>query len=322
MPKSRVIVCGATGFIGRNAAEHLAKRDDLEVIAVCHDRPRFEHPGLCWVEGDLTSPRDVERLVADADVIVQAAATTSGARDIVSRPQFHVTDNAVMNSLLFRAAFEHKVRHVIFFSCTVMLQSGPDQLTEDDFDANADIHPNYFGVGWTKVYLEKMCEFYSRSGSTKFTAIRHSNVYGPHDKFDLERSHVMGASVTKVLSATGGTVTVWGAGSEARDVLYVADLVELVERVIDRQQSPFELYNAGLGRAVTINELVQSIIDASGRGLSIEHDLTRPSIQTSLCLDTAKAKSQLGWAPKVSLADGIRRTIDWWRENPPAAPSA
>ena len=163
-----------------------------------------------------------------------------------------------------------------------------------------------------------MCEFYSRFGKTIFTAIRHSNIYGPHDKFDLERSHVLGASVTKVLTAVDGTVTIWGSGEEARDLLYISDLVDLVEKIVDLQKTPYELYNAGSGDAVSINNLVQTIIDASGRTLSIEHDLEKPSINTSLCLDTTKVRQQLGWAPKVSIAEGIRRTIDWWRENPPA----
>ena len=91
----------------------------------------------------------------------------------------------VMNSLLFRAAFEKKVKHVIFFSCTVMLQSNNKPQTEIDYDANIELHPRYFGVGQTKLYLEKMCDFYSRIGETKYTVIRHTNIYGPHDNFIL-----------------------------------------------------------------------------------------------------------------------------------------
>ena len=102
-----------------------------------------------------------------------------------------------MNSYLFRAAFEHKVKHVIFFSCTVMYPSSEHALKETDFDANKALYPRYFGVGNTKLYIEKMCEFYAGISDTKFTAIRHSNIYGPHDKFDLERSHVFGEQLQK-----------------------------------------------------------------------------------------------------------------------------
>ena len=67
-----------------------------------------------------------------------------------------------------------------------------------------EIKSTYFGAGHTKVYLEKMCEFYARFGKTKHTVIRHSNIYGPYDKFDLEKSHVFGATVAKIFNSTDG----------------------------------------------------------------------------------------------------------------------
>jgi nucleoside-diphosphate-sugar epimerase len=309
----RMLICGATGFIGRNLTEYFARSADYEVIAVHNKRPPFDCPNVTWIRADLTSSADVNRAVAGIDVLVQAAATTSGSKDIVSRPYIHVTDNAVMNSLLFRAAFEQKVAHVVFFSCTVMLQSSETALTEDDFDENAEIHPRYYGVGWTKVYIEKMCEFYSRIGQTRYTAIRHSNIYGPHDKFDLERSHVFGATVTKVMSAKDGRVIVWGTGEEGRDLLYVDDLTDFVERAVQRQTAPFALYNCGYGELIQIKDLVAKIVEKSGHPLQIEHDLSQPTIKTSLFLDCTKAARELGWKRRTSLDDGIARTIAWWK---------
>ncbi|HEX2117119.1 MAG TPA: NAD(P)-dependent oxidoreductase [Alphaproteobacteria bacterium] len=315
MAKRRILICGATGFIGRNIAETFAGNPDYDVVGVYNKRPPFVCTGLDWIKADLTNPADVERAIRGVDTIVQAAATTSGSKDIVTRPYIHVTDNAVMNSLLFRAAHDHGVKHVVFFSCTVMYPSSEKALSEDDFDAHRGIHPRYFGVGWTKVYVEKLCEFYAGLGRTRYTAIRHSNIYGPHDKFDLERSHVFGATVTKVLSATDGKITVWGAGEEARDLLYVGDLVDFVDRAIRKQETPYELFCCGLGSATKVKDLVAKINRISGRNLRIEHDLSQPSIPTSLHLDCSKAERVLGWKPATSLEDGIRRTIDWWLAN-------
>ncbi len=312
MKKTRVLVCGATGFIGRNIAQALARREDLDVAGTCLRTRPWRASKMKWVKADLTRPADVARALRGCQVLIQAAATTSGSKDIVTRPFVHVTDNAVMNSLLFRAAHEQKVERVVFFSCTVMYPSGPVPVKEADFSADRELHRSYFGVGWTKVYIEKMCEFYSRIGTTKYTAIRHSNIYGPHDKYDLERSHVFGATVTKVMTAAEGKVTVWGTGEEGRDLLHVDDLTALVENVLDRQTSPFELVNAGAGHAVTVKELVRKVIEASGRDLRIEHDLSKPSIPTTLCVDCAKAKALFGWEPKVGLDEGIRRTLEWY----------
>lgn len=311
----KLLICGATGFVGRNMAEHFVRAGGYEVIGVHNKRSPFDLPGLKWIKADLTRSDDVNRAVEDVDIIVQAAATTSGSKDIVTRPHIHVTDNAVMNSLLFRAAFEKKVGHVVFFSCIVMLQSSDTAQTEDDFNENVPIHPRYFGVGSTKVYIEKMCDFYSRLGQTKYTAIRHSNIFGPHDKFDLERSHVFGATVTKVMSSKDGRIVVWGTGEEGRDLLYVDDLSDFVGRAIERQTTPYGLYNCGYGEVIQIKDLVRKIVEKSGRELRIEHDLSQPTIKTSLFLDCSKAERELGWQRQVSLDDGISRTLKWWTAN-------
>ena len=284
--RKKVLVAGATGFIGKNIVARLVLRPEYELFGTYRSSEPFEQSGVEWMRVDLTKTGDVDRAVKGMDIIIQAAATTSGAKDIVTRPYIHVTDNAVMNSLIFRAAHEANVKHVLFFSCTVMYASGKNPVREEGFDANAEMHKNYFGVGWTKVYIEKMCEFYSRLGRTKYTIIRHSNVYGPHDKFDLERSHVFGATMTKVLSAgKSKEVKVWGTGEEERDLLYVEDLADFVETALDRQDTPLGLYNVGSGEAISVDELVKKVIRHSGKDLTIRYDTSMPTIKTRLCLD-------------------------------------
>ena len=313
MSRRRVLVCGATGFIGRNLVEALSRRADLEVHAVRLARPAYQVPHVTWHQADLREAAAVGPLVDGFDVVIQAAATTSGSGDIVARPHIHVTDNAVMNSLLLRACFDAKVGQFVFFSCSVMYQPRERPWREDEWDAAQEMHPNYFASGWTKLYIEKMCEFFSRQGVTRHTVIRHTNVFGPHDKFDLKRSHMFGASVTKAMTSTNGRVVVWGSGEEARDLLYVDDLVRFVELAMDRQRTAYEMLHASAGHAVQVKDVVARIVRASGRDLSIEHDLQGPSIRTSFALDSGRARQLLGWEPQVSFDDGVRRTVDWWR---------
>jgi len=315
--RKKILVCGATGFIGRNIAESLAKRDDFEVYGTYLNSKPLDNPRIKMLKADLTNKDDVDRVLRGGwDIITQAAATTSGAKDVITKPYYHVTDNAVMNSLIFRSAFEHNVGHVVFFSCTTMYQPSDTPVKETDFDANKEIFPSYFGVGWTKVYIEKMCEFYSRIGNTKYTVIRHSNIYGPYDKFDLEKSHVFGATMTKVMTTgDGGKIEVWGTGEEERDLLYISDLVNFVELAIAKQESKFELYNVGYGSSISVSNLVKKIIARSGKDIRIEYDPSKPSIKTKLCLNITKAKNSLGWFPKVSLDEGIRKTMEWYKSN-------
>ena len=159
-----------------------------------------------------------------------------------------------------------------------------------------------------------MCEFYSSLGNTKYTAIRHSNIYGPYDKFDLERSHVFGATITKVMTASK-KITVWGKGKEKRDLLYIDDLISFVMLVIKKQKNNFELLNCGLGKDISINELVKKIIFLSKKKLDINYDLSKPNIPTYLTVNCDKAKKLLGWKPKTSLDNGIKKTLKWWTKN-------
>lgn len=197
-----------------------------------------------------------------------------------------------------------------------MYQSSDSPVKETDFDANKEPYPSYFGGAWTKIYNEKMCEFYSRIGPTKFTVMRHSNIYGHYDKYDFEKSHVFGATVTKVMTAKDGdTITIWGKGSEERDLLYISDLVDFVKLAIGEQKEKFQIFNVGYGSSISVKDLVKKIIVHSGKNINIEFDTTKPSIKTRLSLDTTKAKELLGWEPKISLDEGIKKTISWYKNN-------
>jgi GDP-L-fucose synthase len=311
----KILVCGATGFIGRNTAEYFAGLTDYEVYGTYFSSPPLSHAKIQMQQADLTKQEDVGRVVKGMDVVIQAAAVTSGIKDVAENPHAFISDNAVMNSLVFRSAFDHSVSNTILLSCTVMYQSNETPLKEIDFDANDEIYPSYFGGAWNKVYFEKMCEFYSRLGRGKYTAIRHSNVYGPYDKYDLQKAHVFGATVAKVMRAEGGKLAVWGEGEEKRDLLHVSDLVKGFRLAIEKQSAPYELYNMGCGQAISIKDLVKKIIDISGKTLLLEHDLSKPSNKTSFCLDCEKAKVELGWEPTVSLEEGIQKTLVWYKSN-------
>jgi len=313
--KQKVLICGATGFVGRNLLDSFIQNEAYDVRAVWHkgtDLTELYRDGVEWVHADLTKRHNVKDVFyGGIDIVLQYAAVTSGAKDIVSKPYIHVTDNAVMNSLLMREAFENEVKHFIFPSCSIMYQSSDELVKETDFDETVDINPNYYGAGNTKVYLEKMCKFYSSFGKTKFSVLRQSNIYGTYDKFDLEKSHVFAASIVKV-AESDKEVVVWGDGQEERDLLHVSDLVNCIHAILQNQKSNYELINVGYGKSVKISYLVEKILDIYNRNVYIKYDTTKPTIKTKLGLDIQKAKRLFGWTPKITLDAGIKKTIDFY----------
>ena len=110
-------------------------------------------------------------------------------------------------------------------------------------------------------------------------------------------------------------LVVWGNGEEKRDFIYVSDLVKAFEAVFSKQQTSYELYNIGSGQPVKIKDLVKKIIEASGKSFNIEYDLSKPSNKVSFSLDSNKAKQELGWQKKISLNEGIQKTLRWYKNN-------
>jgi len=314
----KILICGATGFIGRNVLDFYGKLDkQYSIRATFNIKKPFhvDYPNVDWIKCDLRKEKDVKKAMKGIDIVMHFAATTTGAKDIVSKPYIHVTDNVVMTSLLMREAFHQEVEHFIFPSCTIMYQKSDKALKESDFNPSDEIQSFYFGAGHTKVYLEKMCKFYSKlnNSKTKYTVMRHSNMYGPHDKYDLEKSHVTGATITKVMESVDNKISVWGTGEEKRDLLYIEDLVRFIDLSLKKQKNNYELFNVGLGEGIKIKDLVKKVIKHSGKVVEIEHDLSKPTVPTSLFLDCSKAEKLLGWKPKYTLDMGLKNTLEWYR---------
>lgn len=205
----KVLVLGGTGFIGRHLTEFFASTPDNSVEATFFQSNPFKSDRIKWHHVDLRKPGALEGIAHDQDLVIQAAATTSGMAEIATKVDFHITDNVVMNAHVLRTIHASQVKHFIFFSCITMLKSSMLPQKESDYSEADALHPRYFGIAWTKVYIEKLCEHYSRHDTTKkYTVIRHSNVYGPGDKFNPQKSHVLAATVNKVLSASS-KIKIW-----------------------------------------------------------------------------------------------------------------
>ncbi|PIR69959.1 MAG: hypothetical protein COU47_00815 [Candidatus Niyogibacteria bacterium CG10_big_fil_rev_8_21_14_0_10_46_36] len=313
MKRKKVLVTGASGFIGRNIFEVLSVRDELEVYGT-YFSSEPEHKER-FIQADLRDRNTIFEITRGMDMVIHAAAITSGAADIVSRPFIHVTDNAIMNTLICEAVHVQKVPHCVFLSCTVLYPMNTGYpVTECDVDYSS-IHDVYFGGAWMKIFGEKLCEFYSRMGNTRFTVIRHSNIYGPHDTYDISRAHMFAATITKVMQAPeGGEIIVWGDGSERRDLVYVDDIIRFIETLTRTEHGPLEIINIGSGTAYAVREIVEKIVAASEKNITIRYDASKPSLKTSLVLNVTKARKDFLWTPRVSLEEGIRKTMRWYEE--------
>lgn len=226
MRKKKVLICGASGFIGRNLFETLSKRSDLEVYGTCF-RDGFNDDRLSDL--DLTIRYNARVITRGADVVIHAAAVTAGSDAVESEPEKYIADNLIMNTLLAEAVHINKVSHFIFLSCMVVYPSSNTPLKERDADPSK-VHPRYRIGAQIKISAEELCFSYSELKRTKYTMIRPSNVYGPHDKFS-EKGHMLDITLAKALHPETTEISILGHGSASRDFMYVSDLVSFIEIV-------------------------------------------------------------------------------------------
>ena len=309
----KILILGSGGFVGTNLALYFSNKKNIQLYGTyLGKKPKIKNIKL--IKLNILDRNKTNKLFKNKDVVINCAAVTSGAKDILLKPYIHVTDNNIINSIVIESAFKNKIKHLIMLSCTIMYKSSQKLIKENDLDLNDKIYPKYFGGGWMKIYMEKMSEFFSSISKTKFTIIRHSNLYGPFDKFDLKKSHVFGATINKVLNSNV-FIKILGKGTEKRDLLYVDDFVDFVDKVILKQKKKFRIYNCGMGQYISVNSLVKKIIKISKRSLLIKHDKSFNFLNTFVKLNYKLANKELGWKPRISLDKGIEKTIKWYKSH-------
>ncbi len=312
--KTKILILGgANGFIGRNLVNYFKNNENFDVYSSWNkDLPIYDKKCL-YLQADLTLKDDVKSLfnLVRPEIVLQFAAYTTNAKDVIESPMSHSTTNYIINSLVLEAAHKFGVKHFIYPSCSTMYASKEIPQTEVEWSLDTIPHC-YKHVAYMKTAVERMCEAYASMGKCKYTVVRQSNIFGPHDKTNLEQAHVFASMVTKICAATD-TLEIWGDGKAKRDLLYIDDLVDMIDRVIKYQQTPYEIYNCGQGKAYSILEIIQAIQEVTNKkDLKLVYNNSKPNIPTITILDTSKAKNELGWEPKISFEDGVKKTVEWY----------
>jgi GDP-L-fucose synthase len=172
----------------------------------------------------------------------------------------------------------------------------------------------YFAAGWMKRYAEVLCRTYAEKIASPLptVVVRPSNVYGPYDKFDFAVSHVTAALIRRVVERHS-PLEVWGTGNDVRDLIYVDDFIEglLAAFASDRR---FLAVNICAGAGHTVRQILDAILQLDGYDDAVVHyDPSRPSTIPVRLMDNGLARRELGFEARTSLAEGLRRTVDWYR---------
>jgi len=291
MQKEKILVTGGSGFIGKNLINKLKNQKNLDVTATYFRKAPPKINGVNWLKVDLIRNKD-DSLYKGIDKVYMLAAISSGAKDIIERPDIFVTDNALINQNTIIGAVNRNVKNIIFPSCSVMYKNSTEIQDEKNIFIDL-IDDKYIGGATMKMYIEGLCKFYSKNTNTRFSIIRHTNTYGPHDKFNIEKAHVFAASIIKT-DNNPNEVEIWGDGEEGRDLLYVDDLVELMIKMPIMQKEEYDLICAGSENLITINDLVNKICKIRKINPIIKHNLSKPNIPINIRLSHQRALKKYG----------------------------
>jgi GDP-L-fucose synthase len=301
-----VLITGGTGFLGKNIVPIL-QQNGVEVTATGRNY-------------DLTSWSKAEELftLKKYDLIIHGAAF-QGAGDFTLK---YPADQFFKNNLIHTNAFECWKRHqpqakLVGIGSTCSYPGNLPVLSEEDY-FTGPLHPSVEIYGLTKCNMQQGIKAYKNQYGLEGTTVAFATLYGPHDEFDISRSHVVSALVQKFCDAEKNgesRVEVWGDGSQTRELIYIDDQITGLLMTADYEG---DLLNIGSGVETTIKDLAEKIKDLSGFKGEIWYNTDRFVGVRRKVLNISKAKELYGWTEKNtmhSLEEGLVKTIKWYREN-------
>jgi GDP-L-fucose synthase len=300
----RVTVTGGGGFLGRAVVARLRAAGADKIFV-----PRSS-------EYDLRTREGIDRALTDGrpDLVIHLAAVVGGIGANRENPGRFFYENAIMGIQLIEAARLAEVAKFVAVGTVCSYPKyTPVPFREEDLWKGYPEETNA-PYGLAKKMLLVQGQAYRAQYGLDVIHLVPVNLYGPGDNFDPASSHVIPALIKKCLDARDqgdGFIDVWGTGSASREFLYVDDAAEGIVLAAERYDGA-EPVNLGVGREITIRELVTLIARLTGFEGEIRWDASKPDGQPRRALDTSRARERFGFVAGTSFEDGLRRTIEWY----------
>jgi GDP-D-mannose 3', 5'-epimerase len=310
--KATVLVTGAGGFIGHHLVKYLVERG-YRVRGVDIKEPEFELSAADdFLIADLRNYAECLMVTKNIDEIYHLAADMGGIGYITSSHAEIAINNTLINAHTIQATRKNGAKRLLFSSSACIypqyLQTKPDVVPlreEDAFPADPEE-----GYGLEKLYMEKLCQYFTEDWGFATRVARFHNVYGPLGTYDGGREKAPAAICRKVAAlADGSEIEIWGDGKQTRSFMYIDDCVEGIYRIMRSDYSA--PLNLGTDELVSVDDLVDIVSQIAGKTLVKRHDISCPQGVRGRNSDNSRLRCVLGWEPKTPLRRGLIPTYRW-----------
>ena len=297
-----VYVAGHRGLVGSALVRNLQENGYRNILL----RTRKEL--------DLRNSDKVREFFSESrpEAVIIAAAKVGGIQANSTFPVEFLLENLQIQNNLIATSFEFGVKKLLFLGSSCIYPKLATQPIREDSLLTGPLEPSNEPYALAKIAGIKLCQAYAREYGTDFISPMPTNIYGPGDNFDLDKSHVLPALIRKVHEAkvkNQREVTIWGTGTPRREFLHADDLADALRFLLENYDSP-EIINVGYGEDVTIHDLVRTISRVMGLEIEVVFDTSKPDGTPRKLLDSSRLRA-LGWRPRISLKDGILQTYQW-----------
>jgi GDP-L-fucose synthase len=305
----KVVLTGGRGLVGQ-AIRAAAKDLPYEIIAPTS------------ADLDLTDRAAVFAAIASEkpDLVIHAAGYVGGISANMSEPARYLVDNMDMGFNVVLAAQAAGVKRLINLGSSCMYpRDAPNPLQEESF-LKGELEPTNEGYAIAKVAVMRLCSYLSEAGSVQYKTLVPCNLFGPYDKFDPARSHLLPAIIKKIHDAKASnapTVEIWGDGTARREFMYSGDLADGIWFAVENFDAVPTVMNIGPGFDHSINHFYEEAARVLGWEGEFTHDLSRPVGMKRKLMDISK-QTELGWKPKTPLAESLLATYKYYVETPEA----
>lgn len=302
----KIYVAGHRGLVGSAIVRSLQKKGYENIIGKTHS------------ELDLTCQQAVRDFfeAERPEVVVLAAAKVGGIHANETAPAEFAYENMQIQCNVIKCAHDFGVKKLLFLGSTCIYPRMAPQPIPEDALLTGPLETTNEAYAIAKIAGLEMCKFYKKQYGDDFISCMPTNLYGPHDNYDLSGSHVMPAMIRKFHEAKlagAPRVELWGTGAPLREFLYVDDMADACVFLLEHY-SGGQHVNIGTGKEVTIKELAELVKRITGYEGEIFWNSAMPDGTPRKLTDVSKLHG-LGWTHKVELEEGVRLAYDWFREN-------